>query len=132
MSAEQGVVAPADHIRALRRRFLLGSGGKAGEEVYDLAGMFLALATVEADLITERRNHAMTWGTLDLVREMLDARGIDMSHTPPMMYPEAIAALVSRTVAAAVELAREYEAGLRATAVANAVEAVVRDFEEEH
>lgn len=30
------------------------------------------------------------WGCLDMVKEMVEAKGIDMSATPPMMYPEAI------------------------------------------
>jgi multidrug efflux pump subunit AcrA (membrane-fusion protein) len=68
------------------------------------------LEQVKAELANTKESAWMANGCLDMVRELL-ATELDMEHTPPMMYPEAIAAVVGkRTAKLETELQQAREA----------------------
>lgn len=54
-----------------------------------------ALDAIQAALRSLREDSEMAGGCLDMVREDLEAYGVDMKATPPMMYNDALRSLVA-------------------------------------
>lgn len=69
------------------------------------------LAATKAELQQAQESRAMADQCLEMIRELL-ATKLDMTHTPPMMYPEAIAALVAMELQQAREALKQVSTAL--------------------